>query len=229
MRFLLLSDVHGKLDILKKIIESIDIEVNYVLFAGDIAPYGGVELTLNYLKKLNEIISSKFKVPILAVPGNMDLAEHYVEANKQGIVVNIHGKGMVLTHGIGIIGIGGSPPTPFGTPTEFSEEYIENTLNQALQQLKDKEISTYVLLAHSPPYNTKCDVIFGGDHVGSKSIRKFIVESKPALCVCGHIHESRAIDTINNTIVVNVGPAMKGFYAIAIYREEGWEVNLEKL
>jgi len=46
----------------------------------------------------------------------------------------------------------------------------------------------------------------GDLHVGSESVRKIIEEYQPILCACGHIHESRCIDKIGETIIVNPSP-----------------------
>ena len=43
------------------------------------------------------------------------------------------------------------------------------------------------------------------DHVGSKSVRKFIEKYQPLIGLHGHIHESFASDKIGNTVVVNPG------------------------
>jgi len=42
-------------------------------------------------------------------------------------------------------------------------------------------------------------------HVGSTSIRKLEEEFQPLLGIHGHIHESRAFDKINKTIIINPG------------------------
>ena len=64
-----------------------------------------------------------------------------------------------------------------------------------------------------PPYNTKLDNI-GCGHVGSQSIRDLIEEFNPALVLCGHVHEARGIDRINETTIVNPGVFAYGELAI---------------
>ena len=51
--------------------------------------------------------------------------------------------------------------------------------------------------------------------MGSTAVRDFIDASRPALVVCGHIHEARGIDKLGDTTVVNCGTAYRGHYAIA--------------
>ena len=82
----------------------------------------------------------------------------------------------------------------------------------------------HVILSHPPPRDGKLDRTFVGRHVGSTALRAFIERTRPALVLCGHIHEARAIEALGPTTVVNFGAAAAGFYAVA---EVGEEVNVE--
>jgi Icc-related predicted phosphoesterase len=64
-----------------------------------------------------------------------------------------------------------------------------------------------ILVSHDPPNSTSLDKTKKGLNVGSKSVRQFILDEKPILALCGHIHESPGIEKINSTIAVNPGPA----------------------
>src|SRR5712691_12207079 len=107
-------------------------------------------------------------------------------------------------------GIGGSLLVN-GGPLEFDEtEFLILTKNLG---------PVDILIAHQPPINTRCDVIyenlseFGAKHIGSVAIRKYIEETQPLLVLAGHVHESPAVDTIGRTVIVNPGPFMTGSYA----------------
>jgi Icc-related predicted phosphoesterase len=50
--------------------------------------------------------------------------------------------------------------------------------------------------------------------VGSSVIRTFIEREQPDLVLCGHIHESRGVDEIGETQIVNPGPVAEGHYAV---------------
>jgi Icc-related predicted phosphoesterase len=63
-----------------------------------------------------------------------------------------------------------------------------------------------VLISHSPPFNTSCDILWDGKHVGSKPLRRYIDRYQPIVVLSGHIHESPGTDTIGKTLVVNPGP-----------------------
>ena len=67
-----------------------------------------------------------------------------------------------------------------------------------------------LLVAHSPPRDTRCDVIGSRAHVGSRALRDYIERHRPPLVLSGHIHESPRVsgawrDTIGPTPVVNPG------------------------
>ena len=67
-----------------------------------------------------------------------------------------------------------------------------------------------VLVTHSPPSETRCDVTARRVHVGSRAIRRFVERHQPPLVLSGHIHESPRVsggywDRIGRTVVVNPG------------------------
>jgi len=71
--------------------------------------------------------------------------------------------------------------------------------------LKDHKDKAFVLVTHAPPYGTKLDYICK-DHVGNKSIRKFIKENKVDLTIAGHLHETEGkIDKIDKSTIINPG------------------------
>ena len=59
----------------------------------------------------------------------------------------------------------------------------------------------------------------------SESVRKIIEEYQPRLNLCGHIHEARAFDMIDNTVVVNPGILEEGFAClIEIAKKKGLDL-----
>ena len=67
-----------------------------------------------------------------------------------------------------------------------------------------------VFVLHSPPRDTRCDMIGAAAHVGSRAIRAFIERHQPPLVLSGHIHESPRVsssyhDTIGRSVIVNPG------------------------
>ena len=65
---------------------------------------------------------------------------------------------------------------------------------------------TDVLVVHGPPFGSldKTAPRFGGEHVGSPSLRGWIERQQPEAVICGHIHEGFGVDRIGSTAVYNV-------------------------
>jgi Icc-related predicted phosphoesterase len=67
-----------------------------------------------------------------------------------------------------------------------------------------------VVVLHSPPRDTVCDLIATRQHVGSRAIRAFVEARQPRVVLSGHIHESPRVsgawrDRLGETPVVNPG------------------------
>lgn len=200
MKILAVGDIHGDY---RKIIKYLkNHRVDLIIITGDITQFGPAELGEEIL---NEI--SSFDVPVLAIPGNCD-PETIPGKIENSRAVNIHGRSLIIKD-IGICGFGGSNPTPFNTPLEFEEVEIYHQASKSIKEVADEKIS--LLITHAPPYNTKTDLLPSGEHAGSTSIRKIIEEYQPSLNVCGHIHESRGVDSIGKTKIVNPGEISQGY------------------
>jgi Icc-related predicted phosphoesterase len=85
------------------------------------------------------------------------------------------------------------------------------------------------LVTHAPPYETRIDQTTRGEHVGSKAVRSIINRYKPTLAISGHIHEAKGIDKLNQTILVNPGPAYDQNAAIITVEQEKSVVKLLKV
>ena len=210
-----LTDVHGGLAAIERmgnIIGSADV----VLFVGDITNFGKAPETAQVVAP---VIQAAKKT--LAVSGNCDYPEVDAYLNRQG--VNLHGRGEMLD-GIGFVGLGGSLITPFGTPNEYSESQLEEYLSRGIADLPERTDTPLVLVSHQPPIRTQCDRIATGAHVGSEAVRRFIEARQPLVCFTGHIHESKAVDTIGPTHIINPGMLTHGHYAYAEISGQGVEV-----
>lgn len=172
-----------------------------VIVCGDITHFGS-------LQQAEELLSILSSCPVLFVPGNCDPPD--LVKSKMEYAGSIHGKCENIDN-LTIMGLGGSPPSPFDTPFELSEQEIEHLLEETYSTCPAKR--TAILVSHSPPKNTKLDMTHTGEHVGSSSVRKFVEKSKPDLVLCGHIHEAVGIDEIDGTTIVNPGPASHGHCA----------------
>ncbi len=174
-----------------------------IIVAGDITHFGSIKDGLSLLS-----VFRKQPLQVLFVPGNCDPEDLVAEKAKN--VRSIH-RECYRIEDFSFVGVGGSAPTPFNTPFELTEIEIAEILNQSSNCPIETRL---VLVSHSPPENTLVDMTASGEHVGSSSIRDFITTKKPALVVCGHIHEARGIDKIGETVVVNPGSAGHGHVAL---------------
>lgn len=201
--WVVVGDIHSHMDNFARIPELK--QADGVIISGDLTNMGGVaqaEAVLNVIGGAG--------LPVLAQIGNMDKGEVSDWLSKSGI--NLHCQVHELGSETAIFGVGGSTATPFATPSEFSEEMYADWLNELWARAK--KYPHTILVSHNPPANTLCDDIGGGAHVGSTSVRRFIERNQPELCVCGHIHEGRAVDHIDRTKILNPGQLGDGGYVV---------------
>ena len=210
MKIISFGDVHEDINNLAKIrpvLETADI----VAISGDLTNCHGMAEA----KKVVDAVKV-YNNRVLAQYGNMDKPDVDTYLTKEGI--NLHGNGFVFED-VGIFGCGGSSPTPFNTPSEISDEDIEKYLIKGYRKVKDARWK--VMICHTPPKDTATDAIRGGVHVGSSTVRNFMVKYKPYVCVSGHIHESRGTDTVGNTLVLNAGLFRDGWYIEIVVDKTG--------
>ena len=208
MKIIAMGDIHertGGFNILEKEISSADL----VIITGDLTQFGNKEKAAMVIYSVKGINPN-----ILAQVGNLDSLEIDAFLTRKG--VNIHGSGRII-EGVGVFGCGGSGYTPFRTPVEFSEDELKTFLENGYRDVCDSPVK--ILICHTPPVNTKVDMIKSGAHVGSKAVRKFIEKHQPDLCITGHIHEASGEDIIGKTKVLNPGPFYEGGYVV---------INVEK-
>lgn len=209
MKFLVISDLHGNIDVLEKL----DFEFNNVdgvLFAGDFAECFNIPTG----KPALEALCKKHEV-IFSVLGNCDEPSFVEELDDKDINVE---KTLVYHHGIAIVGAGGGTKFTGKTPNEREESEIIsdfNILNTSESDIQgSNEWDNLIIISHNPPKDTKCDAVNEDLHAGSELFRNLIEEKQPLAVVCGHIHEGRGVDSIGKTTVINPGPLCEGFYAI---------------
>lgn len=210
MKVLLVTDIHGDTEKLEKIVERE--EVDAVLCAGDLSDSNEFE---DYEAQLSEVLDVFEQQGLMtkAVPGNMDPEEECVSQLIQRRM-NIHKK-IASFEEFDAVGFGGGQ-TPFGTPFEPEGEEIKTAISTLYDRMKaDRKIA----VIHQPPAATSLDVV-DGDHVGSKEVRELIDQKDFDLVLTGHIHESKGIDEVGGTIVVNPGPVMEGYYGLAEVKDE---------
>ena len=175
-----------------------------ILLGGDLTNFG----TPADVEKIVYIAQSA-NLPVLAVAGNCDSAQ--IDRRLVELGLSVAEKGVIIND-VGIHGLSAAPPWRRGM-YEFTEEELAAQLQTGYNQIQNAR--WHVVLSHVPPRGIKLDRTHLFQHVGSTALREFIEQTHPALVVCGHIHESRGVDMLGPTTVVNCGPAASGFYAIA--------------
>lgn len=195
MKLLAFSDLHVDLDRARALAERAG-EADVVIGAGDFASvHEGLEPTIDALKVIER--------PTVLVPGNNE-TEDALRAACEGweAATVLHGDEVRLGGSTGdtpFFGLGAGVPV---TPWDWSFDLDEA---QAAERLAGCPEGA-VLVVHSPPRG-HCDTSGAGDHLGSAAILDAIEAKRPALVVCGHIHESwGAESSVGDTPIYNLGP-----------------------
>lgn len=195
------GDIHDQVDNLSRIDGLADAQG--VIITGDLTILGGVEQA----RQVVEAVASR-NPRIYAQIGNMDYPAVQSWLDEKGL--GIHLRAVELAPELGLIGVGMSGPTPFGTPSEVPDDQLGRWLDETLARAPTWR--HLIVAVHTPPHGGSTDRIGSGAHVGSPAVRAFLERVQPALCLTGHIHESRAVETIGATPVINPGDLASGGY-----------------
>ncbi|MFA6049150.1 MAG: metallophosphoesterase [Candidatus Micrarchaeia archaeon] len=205
---LCISDLHDEVQCFDFLDEFLlQAKPDLLLVCGDLTTRG----PLAFAEEFAEFVKSR-KIKAFAVHGNMDPLPVQEFLQKKGL--SIHGKSVEFG-GFKFAGWGGSNPTPNGTPCEYSEEEIANGLAKL-----DVDEKT-VVLCHTPPFGTKADtagsgsaLMPGGGHIGSRALRAFVENKRPAALLCGHCHQSEGVEMLGATKIIKAAPLMHGKAAL---------------
>ena len=198
-RIVFVGDLHENLEPLPLLAEKAR-GADAIVVTGDFTNSGSVATARQILAGVRRIAKVCF-----AQIGNMDPLAIDRFLSEEG--VNLHRRGRRIGD-VGIFGVGGSNPTPFGTPTEFAEDEIAKFLEEGHAEVAAAPVR--IAVPHMPPHGTAVDRVKSGLHVGSRSVRDFLVARKPQVCVTGHIHEAVGSDRVESTLVLNPGPFAEG-------------------
>ncbi len=214
MQLVFITDVHAVLDFVTPLIEQ-TAGTDVLVIGGDLTNFGGPAVAARILQPLRSGFSR-----VLCVPGNVDQPSVANWLADEGL--SLHGRGVAVDE-VGFFGCGASNRTPLKTPFELDEEVVKTLVVRGYRAVTGSAV--HVLVSHTPPLDTKTDRLFTGKHVGSTAVRDFIATHRVELCLCGHIHESRAQDQLGSTVVVNPGPFARGYYARVDLSAEGVSVQ----
>jgi len=210
MRFLVLSDVHGRAKVVRfanRLLKDMSLDGAIVL--GDITHFGPPSWASEFLSQLIR--------PAYAVPGNCDPLGTL--QNIEEVATSLHRR-KVRIDGWTLGGHGGSNPTIFNTPNEMPEEEIEDGLRPIMEK-------GMALVVHCPPLGT-LDLTSVNRHAGSVAIARLVEEFRPRVVLSGHIHEARGIVEKDGTLYMNPGAAKEGFSAVIELGAEAKAKLLEK-
>ena len=185
MKVLFLADVHGEETVLERLAEKAGL-YDMVVVGGDIGT------SVSFVKEFLGVTDRMF-----VIPGNNDPKELAALAGDK----YLQGKRAELGEGLNLVGFGFSPPTPFRTPGEISEEEMYEGMSKLSIDRKT------ILVTHAPPKGLLDEVL--GIHAGSEAVRKIMEEKEPLALVCGHIHEREGKEKVGATTVLKLAPASR--------------------
>ena len=190
-----------------------------VIITGDLTNRGGREAGARVIDAV-----ARINPRVLAQPGNMDTDG--VSALLRDRDMDIHLRVRELAPGLGLMGVGLSTPTPFGTPGEISESTLVRWLDET-HALADG-FDQLICAIHEPPHGVTVDRLSNGQHVGSPGVRAFLERVRPALAITGHIHESAGTDHVGDTPVINPGMLAHGGFVRIDFNEGKLTASLER-
>ena len=185
LRILVAADLHGDLDIARKLSAKGKREkVDLVVLAGDVYGYSEGKAGI-----LGPFVKAGQKV--LFVPGNCDFDKEYEMLKKEGKSIHNY----YVTYGdVGIAGIG-SP--------NWKLSLDEGDLGEIKRNFERMKPAKRILVSHLHAKGTKAE--FSGIE-GDKILRRAVKDFQPDLLISAHIHEGEGIeDKIGKTRVVQVG------------------------
>lgn len=191
MKFIAISDTHNKHAELK--LPSGDA----LIHAGDMS-MGGNEYEI--LAFLDWIVIQNFQYKIL-IAGNHDF---FFERESNELIQSIIPKGVIYLNDSGIeiggLKIWGSPITPWFFNWAFNRHRGE-PINRHWDLIPD---DTDILVTHGPVFRI-LDKTMRGEHVGCKDLDEKVLQVKPKVHICGHIHEAYGTLDKAETKFINAG------------------------
>ena len=185
-----MSDLHGHLPLAPP--------CDLLLIGGDLCPPGPTAVQAEWLggafRDWLERIPAR---EVVAVAGNHD----WIFERAPQLVPDLRWR-YLQDRGVELFGlkIYGTPWQPrfFDWAFNLDEPDLEIKFNQIPE-------GTDVVVCHGPPlgFGDLAPRPWGGEHVGSPSLRKRLLAVRPRLCVFGHIHEGRGVYDQDGMVFAN--------------------------
>jgi Icc-related predicted phosphoesterase len=176
MKFLALSDTHGKHRLLKNLPPA-----DVIIHAGDVSMNGAEHSIQDFLRWFSKLDYAHK----IFIAGNHD---RFFEDEPAGLIKKMIPENVIYLNDSGIcidgINIWGSPITPWFYDWAFNRERGKE-INKHWKLIPE---NTDILVTHGPPFGILDTV--GQGHVGCEALLKKVKAVKPRVHVFGHIHES---------------------------------------
>lgn len=198
MKIVAISDLHGVLDPVLKILNSE--KPDLLLCAGD---WGTAE----------EVSASDFELitdqtHVLMVFGNNDHLELLRQLkNKDGTNILLENGRAVNYLGLTIAGINGIWAKSHKQPWYITDEEVA----EAAAALRDKNVD--ILITHGCPIGM-ADLTPTGGRGGQRCFTEAFNVVQPKLHLCGHLHRKSVYQTKDGKLVANIGYTREGDYAV---------------
>jgi len=183
------ADIHGSAFHMESIRNTVLKEKPDVLVvAGDLSGHfsSGAREVVSFLETLD--------LPVLAILGNTDGKAARKLLNDAPGITDLHMK-CAKVQGARFVGAGGAVPVPFRSRLAL----FEKGMVQRLEGLMEPGCA---LVVHPPPFGA-ADRVLGRFNAGSRSVAALVERGRPAVCICGHIHENAGMAMSGETLVVN--------------------------
>jgi len=200
MRIYAAADLHGKHRNFKIVRAGLRLSrADAVVLAGDLLNYGRGRPCLSMLENLS--------APVFMVRGNSDPSglDRWVAASRNVRSLDLKA---VPFGDVDLTGISGTLPIPFHSRAGWREA-------RRLKHLTALIHPRTILVAHPPPYGCR-DQVLGRFSAGSRGLARLVRKSKPAVMLCGHIHEAAGTVCLDDTLVVNcaLGAGRRGVLVV---------------
>jgi Icc-related predicted phosphoesterase len=184
------------------------------------------ELARQRLESWVELAESRLSgtgVKCYAIGGNDDYPDvlEALDVTHGNSLIFCEGKEVQVDDHHTMISVGFSPPTPWKTPREITDDELGQVIEGLARRVADPSHCIFNL--HVPPIDSTLDtcpmldwntdpptqIVRAGQVVlhgaGSRSVRRAIEMHQPLLSLHGHIHESAGVVKIGRTTAVNPG------------------------
>ncbi|MBI4738964.1 metallophosphoesterase [Candidatus Woesearchaeota archaeon] len=185
------------------------------------------------LVKLN-----KLGKPVFVVPGNVDYPDtlSFAKIAKyrwDRYISQLHN---IVDAEFSLIDIGEYQVIGYGRssgPEKLGDKTVRKMIVKALASLFRRAKKPVIFLSHNVPYKLLDKISMKsspsyGEHSGSDIAREMIERFSPAVCICGHMHETQGVAKLGKTTVINAGCGMMGQYAAIRLDKKNVKVYLQR-